>query len=1521
MVKIDWNAFIQKNPAAQTAFEQLCYAIVCRIYNQGSGVLRYFNQKYIETDPIVCGKEIIGFQAKFWPNVVLSSRKGEIEKAIREAIECYKNLTHFIFFCPVDLASDKCDGPCKCSWWNKIVEDYWKKYNVRVEFFGLSRFEGTFNQSSNDDLGRFYFSLNQNEYDVFKALISATQVWTTNTADVLKFNGKEIRIPRENEMKVLDDVERDAVVIVRGPSGCGKSGMIKHWVMSHCPENRFVVSIKSDELLDELSSVRLASRNTTTHKIIDEIKTATAPLFVFDSVERVFERNEEDRLGVLVSGLAAAGVQLIFTVREEFSQDLKTLIKRVLDKPCYDLQMTILAENELHDFAIQNGFEIPSVSRIWNLLQNLFYLQLFLDRGGRATAMNVRAFKRELWRLNVQDSGRAQTLGRVLIDIVRRKIEEGTVRLQPRHDENNAIEDLCRLQILIPASEGSISFVVKHDAYEDWALEHYIEDTCIENGFYKTVSELSQCYPMRRAFRNWLSDACSEDEDVLNEAVEYVLDNGASDTSDEILQALIISGRIDSYFVAIESSGRPLKDALVRMVQLAITRCTVDHALLLSELERSCMPERFQIEAYGDGWDVLIEKILALLEENVEDREVGIFLRALRIWTHNRPNGQLLGKVGRCALALIEEFQTGKLLFHNHYYEDLADVIVCSSEMIRAELSKLIVTHLKRLRRNVDDLVSTDEFLIRFCDKIILDTAHYAKLVVACPELTCQIFYTYCFVPKLAHSESESSHSDSLTYMSKIGIRDQYQKTFCHSSAYEGPFYWIISGFLRAKDDRWLRGYRLLLMTINGLTTRMYKLFPNCFTVKTVTVGQQDIRVLYSNALWSYRHKVKELDLPPIYRSLVCTLEKCTYETVQKCEGEARCEVDAFLADLGRRTNSASVLSALLTTSLFDHKCNFNLVSELAKDSEFIRADWMRRELDKSLIYRPCVYAITSIYQFERTRFARESARRWAIGDILRMIQLDGESGDEELVARAQEIKKILDCHFEHIEEYSPEQQHVVYCADVRYAEKQIVHTANGDQTVLAGVKLPPHLQDRVDAASKEMSIFNAVSSIMNYLDAESLGDITSPYYGLYNDKSISLIQQFKLIDESSGVLNDSIKDDCLFSISPIVYLEGHQTLSDSVKQRCLLLFDRGIKSFKEGNHHPHSFRCVSFIPGICYVGDEALRNKYVKELSSLLSNHEQRTFGRVCDVAAETVRKMYEISPELWKRIFDLYQTNDKKGDDFDRAYLSLIMLPEGLNNDDKMRHVWASVKIVVPVYMNVHAEDCTRLCGTVGSHCYFNHLFRLSFASSSRDLLNILDYLWSHMKDGSLNFLLGYLRDALTRKEHIAQFWVAWQHCFILFEQFIEPYEDIPQSSEHVLRRLVFGDVRISPEPVLQSSWQTKGKNYFKQVFSSKIVLSKPTGLLVLTAALGQMNIPFFEDGVLALLKGYKTVIENRTSRVMRLEFQFVYERLLEKVFREHIQDFNGNKRFRGAVCELMDIWARQGSAVAAQLRDRYA
>lgn len=1520
MVKIDWNAFRHKNPDSRTAFEQLCYAIVCRKYNQKFGVLRYFNQKHIETDPIICEGEAIGFQAKFWPDVVLSSRKGEIANIIRDALECYKDLTRYIFFCPDELVSDKTDGPCKCSWWDKIVDESWEKYKVHVEFFGTSEFEGTMVQSDNDDLGRFYFSLDQNEYHVFESLLNMSQLWLANTSEALRFNDKEIRIPRVVEMETLDNFGCRNIVIVSGPSGCGKSGMIKRWIDSHRSDNRFTIVMKADELLDELSSKHLEARNTAFGKIVGEIKLTKSPLFVFDSAERIFERRNENALIAIAKGLASVGVQLIFTVRDEFARNLKALIKRVPDGMYRELQIKRLSDSELRDCAKRNGFELPMFTRIGNLLRNLFYLQQYLDQGGNAAARNVHEFKRELWHKHIQDNGRAPIAGRVLVELVKRKVEEGTIRLRPRIEESDAVETLCRLQIITQDPGDGLNFSAKHDAYEDWALEHYIDEIYAERGFLLVAKELSQSYPMRRAFRNWLSEACAEDGGLLDDMVDYVLADNLDDRSDEVLIALIIAGKINNYFAAAEAVGLSMRDVLLRAVRLAVTRCTVDHMLLLSEQEKSCQPESFQVEPVGEGWECLIEKIIALIEDDLTEQDRGLLIKALRIWAHSSSNCQLLGAVGQSVLSLIRKFQTGRIAFPGRYYEDLADVVVSSSEMIRDELGKMIAQHLKRFRKDSKELVVTDEFLMRFCNEVILDACHCAKFIVACPELACQIFYTYCFVPKVRTSKYVPEPGDSETYMSLLGIRDQYQKTFSRVSAYEGPFYWIISGFLRAQGNRWLRGYRLLMMTINGLSSRMQNLFSDCFETKEIWLGQFKLQVVFSGALWSYRHKTGNVDLPPIYRSLVCSFERCVYEAVQKCKGESDA-IDAFLTDLGRRATTASILSALLTVSLFDRKCNFHFVAALAKDPEIVKVDWMRRQLDQELVNMPCPSAITSIYKFEQSRFAKESARRWAIGDILRMIQLDGEVGDGESGARASEINKILDGYFEHIEEFSPELQHVIYCADVRHAKKRILHTANGDQTLLDGVDLPPHLQGRVDEAAKGIAVFSAVSAIMKWLHVESMDAFDSPYYGYYDNKAELLIEQFKLIDEDSGALSERSKDECLFAISPIVYLQGHTTLPESTKQKCLSYFDRGLECFRTGNQYQQTFRCVLAIPGICTVCGEALQNKYLQVLSSLLNNDDRRAYGRACDIAAEAVRKMYLVSPALWTRIFESYGTQGEMSTDFDHGCLRLSMLAEELPNALKVKHMWESIKTVIPVCVKAPVENSGHLLGTVELHCYFVHLFRLIFSVPKEDFVALLDYLWSQMRGGHAEFFLSYLRDALTRKGQVAQFWSAWQHSFALFEKDIVFEGDLSETLERVLMRFLFGDIRIIPEPVLQSSLHMEGKYYFKRVYSSDAVLSKPTGVLVLTGALGQSNIPNFKEGVVSLLERYKRVADIKASRVTAREFQYVFERLLEKVFREYAPLFASDGRFKTSVCELMDIWADKGSSVAAQLRDQYA
>ena len=78
MIKPDWNIFKAKfseNP--QNNFEWLCYLLFCEEFGKEFGVFRYKNQSGIETNPVSIGKEIIGWQAKFY-ETTLSDHKSDL---------------------------------------------------------------------------------------------------------------------------------------------------------------------------------------------------------------------------------------------------------------------------------------------------------------------------------------------------------------------------------------------------------------------------------------------------------------------------------------------------------------------------------------------------------------------------------------------------------------------------------------------------------------------------------------------------------------------------------------------------------------------------------------------------------------------------------------------------------------------------------------------------------------------------------------------------------------------------------------------------------------------------------------------------------------------------------------------------------------------------------------------------------------------------------------------------------------------------------------------------------------------------------------------------------------------------------------------------------------------------------------------------------------------------------------------------------------------------------------------------
>ena len=87
MIKPDWNVFKAKfsdNP--QFHFEWFCYLLFCIEFKQRFGINRYRNQSAIETNPIECDGDILGFQSKFY-DTTLSSNKTELIKTLVKHIQ------------------------------------------------------------------------------------------------------------------------------------------------------------------------------------------------------------------------------------------------------------------------------------------------------------------------------------------------------------------------------------------------------------------------------------------------------------------------------------------------------------------------------------------------------------------------------------------------------------------------------------------------------------------------------------------------------------------------------------------------------------------------------------------------------------------------------------------------------------------------------------------------------------------------------------------------------------------------------------------------------------------------------------------------------------------------------------------------------------------------------------------------------------------------------------------------------------------------------------------------------------------------------------------------------------------------------------------------------------------------------------------------------------------------------------------------------------------------------------------
>ena len=162
-IKPNWDVFkvnFAENP--QDNFEWMCYQLFCRTFGCDSGLFRFYNHPALEAEPIHKGKDIIGFQAKFYKNN-LSNEKAKIKTAIQQVKSQYPELTILYFYAHQDWTSSKASSDKKTKA-QKEIEDFALKEGLKIEFKTKSFFESTFVTIDNSDITQYFFDIDTNDY-------------------------------------------------------------------------------------------------------------------------------------------------------------------------------------------------------------------------------------------------------------------------------------------------------------------------------------------------------------------------------------------------------------------------------------------------------------------------------------------------------------------------------------------------------------------------------------------------------------------------------------------------------------------------------------------------------------------------------------------------------------------------------------------------------------------------------------------------------------------------------------------------------------------------------------------------------------------------------------------------------------------------------------------------------------------------------------------------------------------------------------------------------------------------------------------------------------------------------------------------------------------------------------------------------------------------------------------------------------------------------------------------------------
>ena len=542
MVEINWSNFKAKfNGKEQKSFEHLSYLLFCSEHNKEAGIFRYKNQIGVETEPIQYVGKWIGFQSKFYETKI-SDNKEDIKDSITKAKTKNPNLNIILFYINQEF-SESSKREQKEPKYKIEIENHAKAKKVEIEWRVPSHFERQLTLEKNLTLAQHYFSLGKSVIDFICELNQHTESILTPIHSEIQFNGNEIKIDRSiaiNNLKTT--LDKSSLVIVSGEGGVGKTAVIKDFYNIKGSIPFFI--FKATEF--NISNINDLFKNYGSFTLLDFIREhqgVETKYIVIDSAEKLSEIEHQEIFQEFLSTLVDNNWKIIFTTRYSYLDDLKFQFIEVYHLSFQLINIERLDNTDLAELSKKYGFNLPDNERLLELIQNLFYLnEYLLNHQSINKATNYSDFIGILWNKKISKSSYRLNNTHIrreecFLRIAQKRANDGHLFVKGDSCDNEILQKLEADEIIKYDSNAGGYFITQ-DIYEEWALDKIIEREFHDSNEYESLfNSLGSSLPIRRAFRNWLSEKLLNSQDEVKSFIEesFASDNIAAFWRDELL--------------------------------------------------------------------------------------------------------------------------------------------------------------------------------------------------------------------------------------------------------------------------------------------------------------------------------------------------------------------------------------------------------------------------------------------------------------------------------------------------------------------------------------------------------------------------------------------------------------------------------------------------------------------------------------------------------------------------------------------------------------------------------------------------------------------------------------------------------------------------------------------------------------------------------------------------------------------------------------------------------------------------